>query len=65
MRRVVIALSLVGLAADPAAAQSGAMLAGSVTEGEVRAEVLPLSLSDAVARGLFWHAGPNSARVAS
>ncbi|MBM3780104.1 MAG: TolC family protein [Acidobacteria bacterium] len=57
MRRVVIALSLVGLAADPAAAQSGAMLAGSVTEGEVRAEVLPLSLSDAVARGLRTNLG--------
>lgn len=57
MRRVVIALSLIGLTAGTAAAQSGAMLAGSVAEGEARAEVLPLSLSEAVARGLRTNLG--------
>jgi outer membrane protein TolC len=57
MRRVVIALSLIGLSAGTAAAQSGAMLAGSVAEGAVRTEVLPLSLSDAVARGLRTNLG--------
>lgn len=57
MRRGVVALSLVALTAGLAAAQSGAMLAGSVAEGEARADVLPLSLSEAVARGLRSNLG--------
>ena len=52
MRRIVIALSVVGLTAGPALAQPGALLSGSVAEGQAQAEVLPLTLPDAVARGL-------------